>query len=108
MAIIVRKMRVDDLDAALHILGEWNMAPTAPSPEVQDPERSELNIQNAFVALQDGKVVGVCSYIIHGPQLAETASLAVSPSCRGLGVGDQLQQARMRELKSLGIKTLRT
>lgn len=108
MAIVIRKMRVGDLDAAMAVLGEWNMAPILASKDIQDPERSELNIANSFVALKDGLVVGVCSYIIHTPHLAETASLAVSPGCRGLGVGDQLQRARMMELKDLGIKILRT
>jgi len=101
-------MCIKDFDDAMAILGEWNMAPMAASSDIEDPERSELNIENSFVALLDDQVVGVCSYIIHNPQLAETASMAVTPSCRGLGVGYQLQQARVQELKRLGIKLLRT
>jgi N-acetylglutamate synthase-like GNAT family acetyltransferase len=108
MSIIIRKMCDDDVDAAMAILREWNMAPVAASADIQDPERSELNVDNSFVALRDGEIVGVCSYIIHAPHLAETASLAVSAGCRGLGVGDQLQRARLLELKRLGIKTLHT
>lgn len=108
MSIVIRKMCVEDFDAAMAILDEWNMAPIAASSDLEDPERSELNIDNSFVALLDDQVVGVCSYIIHNPQLAETASMAVTPSCRGLGVGYQLQQARLQELKRLGIKLLRT
>jgi len=108
MSIVIRKMCIKDFDDAMAILGEWNMAPMAASSDIEDPERSELNIENSFVALLDDQVVGVCSYIIHNPQLAETASMAVTPSCRGLGVGYQLQQARVQELKRLGIKLLRT
>lgn len=84
------------------------MAPVVASDEVENPERSELAIEKSFVAVQDGTIVGVCSYIIHSPDLAETASLAVDPVARGTGAGYLLQVARMNELKRMGIQTLHT
>ncbi len=48
--MLVRKMRPDDLPGALQILRHWNMAPVAPSSEVPDPERTSIEIDNAFVA----------------------------------------------------------
>ena len=85
MSVLIRKMRPDDFDAAIGILDEWNMAPVAASGDIENPERSELDVGKSFVAVDNGRVVGVCSYIVHSPELAETASLAVDPSCRGKG-----------------------
>lgn len=105
---VIRKMRPDDVDRAVAILAQWNMAPMPPSPEVPDPERSALDVGNAFVALADGEVVGVCSYILHPDGLAETASLAVDRGCRGAGIGERLQRARLEEMKARGVVKVRT
>ncbi|TFG85952.1 MAG: GNAT family N-acetyltransferase [Chromatiales bacterium] len=91
--VLVRKMRPDDLPGALQILGLWNMAPRAPSSEVPDPERTSIEIDNAFVAEAGGRIVGTCSYFLLGDGWAETASLAVDPEPPFAGVGVLLQQA---------------
>jgi N-acetylglutamate synthase-like GNAT family acetyltransferase len=91
--MLVRKMRPDDLPGALQILGLWNMAPRAPSSEVPDPERTSIEIDNAFVAEAGGRIVGTCSYFLLGDGWAETASLAVDPEPPFAGVGVLLQQA---------------
>lgn len=101
-------MRPDDLPAALQILGLWNMAPLAPSAEVPDPERTTIEIENAFVAEAAGRVVGTCSYFILGDDWAETASLAVDPAPRFAGVGALLQQARLDEMRRRGVRRVRT
>lgn len=106
--IIVRKARADDESAALAILAEWNMAPVAASDEVPNPERSRLDIAKTFVAQANDSLVGVASYIHHSPSVAETASLAVSPTVKGSGVGFRLQCARLAQMKRLGVCTVRT
>lgn len=106
--IVVRKMREDDLSACLAILGQWNMAPRPPSAAVPDPERSAIDVANGFVAECDGRIVGTCSYIVHSPEVAETASLAVDRGHKGGGVGYLLQQARLEEMRARGIRTVRT
>lgn len=108
MSMIIRKMLVEDFDAAMKILDQWNMAPVAPSDNIENPERSGLDIKRSFIAEDNGKIVGVCSYIVHNPELAETASMAVDPSCRGQGVGYLLQRARLTEMKENGIHTVHT
>jgi len=108
MSVLIRKMSSDDYDAAIVILDKWNMAPVAPSDDIENPERSVLDVEKSFVAVDDGRVVGVCSYIVHNPELAETASLAVDPSCRGQGVGYLLQVARLKEMKQIGIRIVHT
>lgn len=101
----IRKMRPEDLPAARSILKTWNMAPREDLP---DAERSEIRIENAFVAEVDGRIVGTAGYIVHGPLDGETASLAVDPDSRGLGIGAKLQRARLEEMFERGIRTVRT
>lgn len=101
----IRKMDEDDVDAVRRLLDAWNMAPREEDPEA---ERSEIRVDNSFVAECDGRIVGTASYIVHGPETAETASLAVHPDRRGEGIGAQLQVARLEEMASRGIRTVRT
>ena len=109
MSIAIRKMRREDMDSAMDILEKWNMAPVAPSEAITDPERSGLDVEKSFVAVDGNeRIAGVCSYIVHNPELAETASLAVDPACRGAEVGYRLQHARLLEMKALGIRTVHT
>ena len=108
MEISIRRMKSDDMAAAMAILDQWNMAPAPASEGRENPERSELNVDHSFVALLGDRIVGVCSYIVHSPELVETASLAVDPSIRGSGAGYLLQVARLREMKSRGFKTVHT
>ena len=106
--VLVRKMCADDYDAAMEILDKWNMAPVAPSEDIENTERSVLDVERSFVAVQNGRVVGVCSYIVHTPELAETASFAVVPSCCGQSTGYRLQVARLKEMKQIGISIVHT
>jgi 3-keto-5-aminohexanoate cleavage enzyme len=106
--IKIRKMLPRDYDAVIEILAGWNMAPVAPSKEIPDPERSNINIQNTFVALDGDAVVGVASYIELTPELAETASLAVNSRYKGSGIGFKLQEARLVEMIQKGIKCVRS
>jgi GNAT superfamily N-acetyltransferase len=105
---VVRKMTEADLDRAMAILACWNMAPRAASAEEPDPERDRIDIANGFVAVEDGRVVGVCSYFVHGRELVETASLAVDPSCKTWGIGEALQEARLDEMRRRGFRKVRT
>lgn len=108
MSVLIRKMCADDYDATIRILDKWNMAPIAPSDDIENPERSVLDIEKSFVAVDNGRVIGVCSYIVHNPELAETASLAVDPSCRTQDAGYRLQVARLKEMKQIGIRIVHT
>ena len=102
--ITIRKMTDSDLDAATGILSKWNMAPLTASREIPNPERSSILIENAFVACDAGKVVGVASYIDLSDTVAETASLAVDPAYKGTGVGFRLQEARLDEMIRRGFR----
>lgn len=101
----IRKMRETDIEPAMAILDEWDMAPDM---DREGAERSELRVESSFVAEDGDTVVGVASYIVHTNTLAETASMAVDPDYRGEGIGYRLQVARLEEMRSQGIETVRT
>lgn len=106
--IRLRRMRQEDAPDVLEILGQYDMAPRPPSAEVPDPERSGIAVENTLVAERDGAIVGVGSYLLHTPRLAETASLAVHSDHRGSNVGSLLQEARLEEMRARGVETVRT
>jgi len=104
-AVRIRKMHQADVPAVMDILDEYDMAPKT---DRDDAERSEIRVENSFVAEHDGDVVGTASYIVHDDTFAETASMAVTPDYRGEGLGYRLQAARLEEMYSRGIETVRT
>ncbi len=50
-------------------------------------------LPSGFVALRDDQIVGFAALEVYSKKLAELRSLAVSPSCRGLGIGHRLVDA---------------
>lgn len=104
-AVRIRKMREGDVPAAMDILDEYDMAPKT---DRESAERSEIRVENSFVAEEAGDVVGTASYIVHSDTVAETASMAVHPDYRGEGLGYRLQAARLEEMHARGIETVRT
>jgi predicted N-acetyltransferase YhbS len=107
--LTIRKMRPQDVDAAMALLEAWNMAPRPPSADQPEVERTGLDVANSFVAEYNNRIVGVCSYILMNEEgWAETASLAVDPSIRGRYVGFKLQQARLEEMHTRGVRKVRT
>ena len=105
---VIRKLAPDDTTAVMQLLGRWNMAPIQPSADIPTPERDRLEAENTFVATLKERIVGVASYLILGNGWAETASLAVAPEYLGCGIGSQLQEARLGEMRSKGITHVRT
>ena len=106
--VTIRKMLEEDRPKLMEILACWNMAPRPPTREAPDPERSMLLTDNTFVALADGVLIGVASYILHDSAFAETASLAVVPEWLGSRCGERLQNARLAEMKTRGVERVRT
>ncbi|MDD5329027.1 MAG: GNAT family N-acetyltransferase [Sulfuricella sp.] len=105
---VIRKMRAEDMPAAMAVLGRWNMAPLQASERIPHPERDHLELANTFVAILQGKIVGVASWLQIDSTRAETASLAVDPEFIGCGVGHKLQEARLAEMRDKGIREVRT
>lgn len=108
MAIEIRKMEPADFEQVMKLLAHWNIAPVAPSPDLPVPERTEIAIDNAYVAIDGDRVVGVCSYILHSPILAEGASFCVDPAYHCRGIGEKLILAMRRGMFARGIRTVRS
>lgn len=101
----VRPMREHEVDAAMGVLSRWNMAPQA---ERENAERSGIVVENAFVAVHGDEVVGTAGWFALSEDVAETASLAVDPAYRGLGLGYRLQAARLDAMRGAGFRAVRT
>lgn len=55
-----------------------------------------------------GRVVGASGYKILGPGRGKTTLLAVLPEYLGSGIGAALQEARLRAMAGLGVRTVTT
>lgn len=103
--IAIRRLRPEDVEAAVAILEKWNMAPM---PDRPDAERSGLVVDNTFVAEDGCRIVGVASFLHRSKEVAETASLAVDPEYLGRGIGARLQRVRLDEMRRRGYRRVRT
>ncbi len=106
--VLIRKMQSEDMATAIALLAQWNMAPVQASTFIPQPERDHLELENTFVAILQGKLVGVASWLRINATSAETASLAVDREFIGCGIGQKLQEARIAEMRSKGIVQVRT
>ena len=74
-----------------------------------DPERYILQGGGAIVFAQrddDQALVGTCALQMHGPQLAELAKMAVTPSAQGAGAGRLLGEAVIDRARKRGVRRL--
>jgi GNAT superfamily N-acetyltransferase len=108
MTVTFRDMQPADLDQVLALLAHWNLAPLAPSPDNPHPERTTFAVENATVAVDGGRIVGVNSFLVLSQTTAEGASFAVAPAYRGQGIGKQLIAASRRKMYHRGIRTLKS
>jgi len=108
MTVILRDMKPADLDQVLALLAHWNLAPIAPSAEIPHPERTEFAVENATVAVDGGRIVGVNSFLPLSSTVAEGASFAVAPEYRRQGIGKLLIAANRRRMYRKGFRTLRS
>ena len=108
MQIVIRRMRADDLDRVTAILAGWNMAPIPASVTLPDPEVPAIPVDTTFVALVNGMIAGVASYVLAGNDRGQTLVLAVDRAHRKIGIGARLQSARLAEMKAKGITSVRT
>jgi len=106
--VTLRKLTGNDLPRVIEILSCWNMAPVAPTATVPVPETTGLEPDLTTVAIVQQNIVGVASYILLGNGWAETTSLAVDPAWLGHGIGERLQIARLKEMKTIGIQNVKT
>lgn len=102
MSLVIEKARLDDRPRIFELLEQANMH------HIPSPEMPEVTWENYFVARLDGEVVGFCGYKILSRGEAKTELMVVDTKCRGLGVGYKLQERRMEDMLSRGIRALTT
>ena len=100
--MIVRKAQSDERDAILKVLEPWNMH------HVPSPEMEELDLSCFFVAVENGKIVGVSGYKILESGNGKTTLLGVLPEFGGKGIGKILQDKRLQEMFDKGAKKVIT
>ena len=101
-------MRQEEFGAAVRLLAFWNMAPLPPGVPGEEVEATGLEPDHTYVAVHDGRIVGVASFNLAGDGWAQTQSLAVDPDWVGQGLGERLQRARLAAIRALGVRRVRT
>ncbi len=102
MPLVIDKARPEDRPRIFELLEQANMH------HIPSPEMPEVSWNNYFAARLDGEVVGFSGYKILSATEAKTELMVVDSKCRGLGVGFKLQERRMEDMLSRGLRTLTT
>ena len=116
---MIRKAIESDIDGILKVLSHYDfkVIKAAEGSCIDDDytdkitlynQVSKIDLQNAFIAIHDGKIVGFSHYKNLEEGTAKTTLITVLPECQGLGLGKELQIARMREAYEKGYKKLIT
>ena len=72
-----------------------------------DPQRTILDRGGKiYFAVRDGQPVGCCALLAMGPGEFEVAKMAVTESCKGVGIGRKLLQHTIAEARALGATRL--
>ena len=98
----IEKAGPNDLPDILKVMSSWNMH-HYPSPEME-----ELDVESFFVAKVEGKIVGASGYKLLSQTLGKTTLLAVLPEYSGWGIGEALQDMRLKHMHQVGVKKVIT
>lgn len=98
----IRKAKELERENILEVMKPWNMH-LVPSDEME-----ELDISCFFVATIDNIIVGASGYKLLSQGQGKTTLLGVLPKYSGKGIGKLLQDARLKAMYNLGIKTVIT
>ncbi len=72
-----------------------------------DPQRTILERGGSvFLAVHNGKVVGCCALLALRPDEFEVAKMAVTESCRGMGIGRRLLERAIDAARASGASRL--
>ncbi len=98
----IRRPLPEDWPQVLRLLEVYNFH------RIGGPEMPAFPLSDCYVAVADGRVVGVSGYQVLDATTAKNSLTAVDPACRCQGIGTSLKNVCMDHLRSLGIKTLYT
>ncbi len=101
--IDLRPATVSDIDKVYEFI-----KPFVATEELLPRSEVELALlfQNGFVAARGDEIVGCAAVEIYSVKMAELQCLAVSPDCRGLGIGRKLVTACVQRARDKGVLEL--
>lgn len=73
---------------------------------LSDPGKIINNGGHIFIALFEGKEVGVCALRNAGAEVFEFSKMAVAENSQGLGIGRKLAEAAIEKAKAVGVKRI--
>lgn len=100
--IDIRRPTEDDWDGIIAVLK------TANFHAIGSEEMESFPLSDCFVAVADGRIVGVGGYRILDADTGKTTLLAVHPDWREHGIGMRLQRARLDVMIAAGVKRIYT
>jgi amino-acid N-acetyltransferase len=93
---VLRKAKMSDIPRLIALINGFARDGTMlPRTEFELSE----GIRDFTILLADGVIVGCAGLHFYGPTIAEVRSLAVDPTCQGLGAGQALMEALEREAR---------
>ncbi len=96
---MIRKATLPDVEFIHSLLAPRAQAGTVLS---RSPEDIESNLRDFFVYESEGRIIGTCSLVHMGEQLAEVRSLVVDSEFGRKGIGSALVQACIDDALELG------
>ena len=104
-SVLIRKARMEDVKAVHALLNGF-----ADKRELLPRSIAEVyeNLQQFYVAVHHGRIIGTCALYVTWENLAEVKALAVEEQFQGQGIGRRLLEAVTRVAKDLHIRRLFT
>jgi len=104
MTLVIRPARTSDVLAVRDLVE--NYAGDGPRLLRKNTVTLYEDVQEFYVAEQDGKIVGCGALHVMWHDLGEVRTVAVDPSCKGQGIGSQILEALTDRAKVLGLSRL--
>ncbi len=104
--MIVRNARIEDAEAACHLLVSTQLAKTE-GLKVRVETSMSLSSETCFVAVHDGEIVGVLLAVFNGFHVF-MSHMAVDEKYRGQGIGKMLHANLVSASTQLGAKGIIT
>ncbi|NTW56576.1 MAG: GNAT family N-acetyltransferase [Chlorobiaceae bacterium] len=86
----------------MNIMEYWNMH------HIPSPEMDSLDLSCFFIARISGTIAGAAGYKIIGPEEGKTTLLGIIPEFAGMGLGRELQFARLEAMYNEGVRKVTT
>ncbi len=104
MTLVIRPARTSDVLAVRDLVE--NYAGDGPRLLRKNTVTLYEDVQEFYVAEQDGKIVGCGALHVMWHDLGEVRTVAVDPICKGQGIGSQILEALTDRAKVLGLSRL--